>query len=72
MARAFASAVPYVLHVNVEGARSPFTQWQLDGSNGYEAVAAGFIAGRPLGGVGPPTVAEWARALPRTERRCST
>ncbi len=31
MARAFASALPYVLNVNVVGARSPFTQWQLDG-----------------------------------------
>ena len=31
MARAFASALPYVLNVTVVGARSPFTQWQLDG-----------------------------------------
>lgn len=29
--RAFRSQVPYVLNVNVQGARSPFTQWQLDG-----------------------------------------
>jgi len=29
--RAFRSPVPYVLNVNVQGARSPFTQWQLDG-----------------------------------------
>lgn len=31
LTRAFASPVPYVLNVNVQGARSPFTQWQLDG-----------------------------------------
>jgi acetolactate synthase-1/2/3 large subunit len=29
--RAFRSQAPYVLNVNVQGARSPFTQWQLDG-----------------------------------------
>ncbi len=36
----------------------------MDGSNGYEAVARDFIAGRPLGGVGRSTVAEWAATLP--------
>jgi acetolactate synthase-1/2/3 large subunit len=31
VARAFASGVPYCLNVNVRGARSPFTQWQISG-----------------------------------------
>jgi len=29
--RAFASKVPYLLNVNIQGARSPFTRWQLEG-----------------------------------------
>jgi acetolactate synthase-1/2/3 large subunit len=29
--RAFASGVPYCINVNVRGARSPFTEWQLQG-----------------------------------------
>ena len=36
----------------------------MDGSNGYEAIALDFIAGRPPGGVGRSTVAEWANELP--------
>lgn len=31
LARAFAYQGPYVLNVNIRGARSPFTQWQLEG-----------------------------------------
>jgi len=31
--RAFASGVPYCLNVNVQGVRSPFTQWQLSGKS---------------------------------------
>ena len=29
--RAFAARRPYLLNVNVRGARSPFTDWQLSG-----------------------------------------
>ncbi|MEO7653504.1 MAG: thiamine pyrophosphate-binding protein, partial [Bryobacteraceae bacterium] len=29
--RAFSSGIPYCLNVNVQGVRSPFTQWQLSG-----------------------------------------
>ena len=32
--RAFASGKPYLLNVNVEGARSPFTDWQIQGKKG--------------------------------------
>jgi acetolactate synthase-1/2/3 large subunit len=35
--RAFASKRPYLLNVNIRGARSPFTEWQLSG----KAAAAG-------------------------------
>ena len=31
LARAFAYQGPYVLNVNIRGARSPFTSWQLEG-----------------------------------------
>ena len=31
LARAFAHEGPYVLNVNIRGARSPFTSWQLEG-----------------------------------------
>jgi len=31
LARAFASKVPYLLNVNIQGVRSPFTSWQLEG-----------------------------------------
>jgi len=31
LARAFAYRGPYVLNVNIRGARSPFTSWQLEG-----------------------------------------
>jgi thiamine pyrophosphate-dependent acetolactate synthase large subunit-like protein len=31
LARAFAYEGPYVLNVNIRGARSPFTSWQLEG-----------------------------------------
>ncbi len=34
MARAFASKKPYLLNVNIEGARSPFTDWQIQGKKG--------------------------------------
>ncbi len=36
----------------------------MDASNGYEAIAAKFMEGRPLRGIGLSTVAEWAAALP--------
>ena len=29
--RAFSSGVPYVLNVNIQGTRSPFTMWQIMG-----------------------------------------
>ena len=29
--RAFSSGVPYLLNVNIRGARSPFTDWQVAG-----------------------------------------
>jgi hypothetical protein len=29
--RAFSAQVPYLLNVNIRGARSPFTSWQLEG-----------------------------------------
>jgi acetolactate synthase-1/2/3 large subunit len=29
--RAFASGKPYLLNVNIRGARSPFTDWQIGG-----------------------------------------
>ena len=29
--RAFASGKPYLLNVNIKGARSPFTDWQIKG-----------------------------------------
>ena len=32
--RAFESRRPYLLNVNVEGARSPFTEWQIQGKKG--------------------------------------
>ena len=32
--RAFASRRPYLLNVNVQGARSPFTDWQIQGKKG--------------------------------------
>ena len=34
MERAFASNKPYLLNVNIEGARSPFTDWQIQGKKG--------------------------------------
>lgn len=36
-----------------------------DRSNGYEAVAKGFIAGRYRSSVGASTVREWAKTLPK-------
>jgi SAM-dependent methyltransferase len=39
----------------------------IDCSNGYEGVAADYLAGRgrAVGGIGAATVAEWSRTLPR-------
>ena len=31
MERAFASGVPYCINVKIRGARSPFTEWQIEG-----------------------------------------
>jgi acetolactate synthase-1/2/3 large subunit len=38
--RAFASGKPYLLNVNVRGARSPFTEWQISGKTATSAPAA--------------------------------
>jgi acetolactate synthase-1/2/3 large subunit len=39
--RALASGVPYCLNVRIRGARSPFTQWQIDGKNAQDLAAGG-------------------------------
>ena len=36
----------------------------MDGANGYEAIAAEYIASRPTRRIGESTVAEWAAELP--------